>query len=152
MSLVYNIKRTKLEPETIRKVGDEDLFEDDDGNVSLFKIKGLLSSDGLVSECKNSDIVHVWSSNVPYISNWNAYFDSSDTPIDVSKNPELDNVLNALIATMPNPTEEQLNDLKKLEFNIGYIDGKWKRITDLDEFVEYHPECIQQDGIFTFNH
>jgi len=152
MSLVYNIKRTKLEPDSIRKVGDWELFENDNGNVWLFKIKGLLSSDGLVSECKNRDVVYMWSSDVPCISDLDYNFDSSDAPIDISKNPELDEVLNELIATMPTPTEEQLNILRKLEFNIGYIAGKWKRIADLDEFVEYHPECIQTDGSFIYSH
>lgn len=145
MSLVHNIKRTKLEPGSIRKVGDEELFENETGSIMIFKITGILSSSGMVSECRNDDVIRIWSTVTPYIK-------SDDGENSGFTESESDTTLENIKKTMPAPTEEQLHMLKKLEFDIGYINGEWKRITDIEELAAYHPECRQADGTFVFSH
>jgi len=143
MSLVYKIDKTKLEPDSIRKVGDWELYEDDNGFIWVFKITGLMSSAGIVNECRNDDTIHIWSSTVPYIQ-WDEPPELRDGElIDIS---EYDPILEDIKKTMPNPTEEQLDILRKLEYTIVLIDGNWKRTNDISELVDYHQECKNSDG------
>jgi hypothetical protein len=143
MNLVYKINKTKLEPDSIRKVGDWELFENDNGHIIVFKITGLMSSAGIVNECRNDDTLHMWSFTVPYIQ-WEEPPEMIDGElIDIS---EYDPILEDIKKTMPNPTPEQLDMLRKLEYTIVYFDGKWKRTNDISELVDYHPECKNSDG------
>ena len=150
MSLVYNIKRTKLEPDSVLKVGDWELLEDDNGHIFVFEITGLMSSAGVVNECRNEDVLHMWSTTIPY-SRWDEKRDIEEAgdyeEIDITEAK-----LEDIKKKMSTPTQEQLDILKKLEFYIGYIDGEWKKIDNMDDFVKYHPECIKPDGSFIFSH
>jgi hypothetical protein len=145
MSLIYKIDKTKLEPDSIRRVGDWELYEDDHGHIFVFEIAGIMSSAGIVNECRNDDTIHVWTTMIPY-SRWE---DTEGTTGPGDGEEIAESILEDIKKTMPNPTQEQLDTLKKLEFYIVYINGKWKRTHDFSELIEYHPERKTVDWLWS---